>query len=93
MTEQEKIEKITNKITEYTSPTVHNQGLISYNDIPKLAGELVKIITHEPALSSVHTKWDCDDCKHYPCTHQDIVGNNKKLKYNQCGDHSERGAS
>jgi len=37
-------------------------------------------------------KWNCDDCKHYPCTHQHIMKDNKaKLKYKTCGDHSERG--
>jgi len=42
MTEQEKIDKVADKVTEYTTATMHNQGLISYNDIPKLATEIVK---------------------------------------------------
>lgn len=36
-------------------------------------------------------KWDCDDCKHYPCVHHDITNKENKLRYNQFGDHSERG--
>lgn len=39
-----------------------------------------------------HSKWDCDDCEHYPCAHQQMMNDlNAKLKYNTCGDHSERG--
>ena len=38
-----------------------------------------------------HTKYDCDDCKYYPCTHHHIKGTDEKIKYNICGDHSSRG--
>lgn len=36
-------------------------------------------------------KYDCDDCRYYPCAYQAIKGKGKKIIYNQCGDHSERG--
>lgn len=57
------------------------------NEIQKV----VKNITYEPVLVPVLPKWDCDDCKYYPCTHHEIVGKENKLRYNQCGDHSDRG--
>jgi len=41
-------------------------------------------------------KYDCDDCKHYPCIHQEMVdttGDDAKLKYDVCGDHSSRGCA
>ena len=38
-----------------------------------------------------HPKYDCDDCKYYPCTHHHIKGTDAKIKYNICGDHSSRG--
>lgn len=38
----------------------------AYWHLQKLKNEIerVKNITHEPELSSIHTKWDCNDCKH-----------------------------
>lgn len=45
-----------------------------------------------PSLLSVDrkelytNKWDCDDCKNYPCVFQDHHGKNTKLMYNNCGD-------
>jgi len=41
-------------------------------------------------------KYDCDDCAYYPCYHQkmvDTTGDDAKLKYNVCGDHSSRGCA
>ena len=47
---------------------------------------------YDALLTLVLPKWDCDDCKYYPCTHQYMMkNNNAKLRYNTCGDHSERG--
>ena len=44
---------------------------------------------------SNHTspKWDCDNCKYYPCARYNSINKKNKVKYNQCGDHSERGVS
>lgn len=56
------------------------------------AQEQVKNIAYEPVLAPVLPKWDCDDCKHYPCAHQQMMNDlNAKLRYDTCGDHSERG--
>ena len=51
-----------------------------------------KPMAYDTLLAPVLPKWDCDDCKYYPCTHQHkIKDNNAKLRYDTCGDHSERG--
>jgi len=43
------------------------------------------------ADDSTHA-FDCDDCKHYPCSYnQQVKNNNLKMEYGNCGDHSERG--
>ena len=34
-------------------------------------------------------KYDCDDCKYWPCVGLTEYGQ-KKLKHGTCGDHSER---
>lgn len=41
---------------------------------------------------SAFPKYDCDDCKHYPCqTEPDSHGSRqRKIEYGKCGDHSER---
>ena len=47
---------------------------------------------YDTVLAPVLTKWDCDDCKHYPCVLQERSSDKKrKLRLNECGDHSERG--
>lgn len=64
---------------------------------PELSGNwqddemVIKNINYDTVLATVLPKWDCDDCKHYPCTHHDITNKDNKLRYNQCGDHSKRG--
>ena len=37
-------------------------------------------------------KYDCDDCRYYPCqTEPDSHGSQqRKIEYGKCGDHSER---
>jgi hypothetical protein len=62
------------------------ESLAILQDVMVELGEL------EPA--SPNPKYDCDDCAYYPCYHQEMVdttGDDAKLKYNLCGDHSSRG--
>jgi hypothetical protein len=75
----------TDDFLRYMDEIHHNRDYYSRSKIIEMAKE--KYIQIHRALP----KWDCDDCKHYPCIHQEIAGRDKKLKYNQCGDHSKRG--
>ena len=51
-----------------------------------------KPMAYDTLLAPVLPEWDCDDCKYYPCTLQEWSSNkNRKLRLNECGDHSERG--
>jgi hypothetical protein len=50
-----------------------------------------KPMAYDALLATVLPKWDCDDCKYYPCVHQDMTAKTNKIRYNECGDHSERG--
>jgi len=34
-------------------------------------------------------KYDCDDCKYYPCSANRVL-KGRKIPYGICGDHSER---
>ena len=55
----------------------------------KLKNTTKTAIGYEPVLATVLPKWDCDDCKHYPCAYNREL--KLKIKLNGCGDHSERG--
>ena len=72
MTEQQEIKLKTEFITELKR-YVDDDGNIKHWKIPTIADCLVKNIKYDALLAPVLPKWDFDDCKHYPCMHQEIV--------------------
>lgn len=67
-------------------------GLATKDECIKMMAEYATYVLRQLINSDTSVLgYDCDDCSHYPCVHQEIEGDDAKLKYNTCGDHSSRG--
>lgn len=77
-------------LIDYIDQLHHNRDHYSKSKLLELIKEKIEAVVEDnkPKTSILHdlyaNKYDCDDCKHYPCH---IVA--KKL-YGTCRDHSKR---
>jgi hypothetical protein len=67
-----------------------SDSIITYTNW--LEKRIVKLLTIPDVSGSALPKYDCDDCRHYPCqTEPDSHGSQqRKIEYGKCGDHSKR---